>query len=1189
LAGIRKQPEFAVDDQIWFEPTKVNAATKGAKGAASENEGAAPVSAEPEGHRRTGMTIFCWMALLGTFCLCAAGQTVTMTDVSREREKLARAKGLTDAERNEISGLCEQAAQSLQQEIRWRVQQAGHTRTKAVLENELAAARVAAALPLTAPLPPPPSETSQQVEEELTRVRNERASRIKRRDELSKLQESLTLREDEITTRRAEIRESLQSIGDEKSVLSLASASPQWEQASRMVLQARSQSLEQELLALGTEREALDLRRQLIPLQREDYLLRLEADERLLGELRLRKASARMQDANKSLDSTVTRARVLAEGFPQLSTMAADITSRAMALWGPDGIEAKSDLTAVQSEQMSASLARFKEITASTLRRYQNSGLFSPASEWWPPRVEKFGNPVEVGVLLLGYSANEVVARRDVLRLEDEHNRAPAYETQLQQLVAASGKKPDDADLAEFKSRARSMLQLKRSVATEFLDDGRAYVNRLVEAHRVAAELLLAIRELQSFVFQHVLWARSITGPVLPSASDSARAFLWFFSPRSWSQIMAGFHSAKTLVLFWAAGPLAIFALFLFRGRLRRWFGAFRPNARKPGRIRSLLSSILLALLSALPVPLAIAYVGWVIGQVGEGVDLGRAIASGASSAARFLYLALLVRRMLADGGATDCLMGWSQEVRDSLDGGLRRLVFVFTPLCFVAAALAEGGMYFNGDSLVQSYHNSLGRLCFMVGVLSLLLIGRRTLKADGPVAKAIGEGLDAHGVVRARAARFGFTLACSLPFLLAFLGFYITAYLMVHNLLRTALWTIVLFLASSLLRQWRLDQEERVSASRSPQHEELARKADQQVRRLSSFGLALVWITGLFVIWSAALPALSMLKKVQLRPEFTVVQDRMPAPDKLPAAEEPAQAGNSETPPGKVAVAPVPEPAKTAQTVQPRQPLYLSEVLLAIFVGILTSMLVGNIPGLLQFTVFRRLELDVGGQYAVNTIARYFVIGVGILMVSGILNVNWSSIQWLAAALTFGIGFGLQEIFANFASGLILLLDRSIRVGDVVTVGNLSGIVARIQMRSTTVTLWDRSDMVVPNKEFITAKLVNWTLSNPDTRVDLKVGVDYGSDVELVRQVLLRVAHEHPAVLKSPDPPQVLLTEFSGSAIMFELRVFGMYSYGRPVLLDELYRAVVREFRKVGIVIAFPQLDVHLKAAPPAVSEPNS
>jgi potassium efflux system protein len=129
---------------------------------------------------------------------------------------------------------------------------------------------------------------------------------------------------------------------------------------------------------------------------------------------------------------------------------------------------------------------------------------------------------------------------------------------------------------------------------------------------------------------------------------------------------------------------------------------------------------------------------------------------------------------------------------------------------------------------------------------------------------------------------------------------------------------------------------------------------------------------------------------------------------------------------------------------------------------------------------------------------------------------------------------------------------------------------------------------MVVPNKEFITTKLVNWSLSYPDTRVDLKIGVDYGSDVEQVHAALIRIAQEHPAVLKSPAP-QVLLTEFGQGSILFELRVFGLYSYGRPVLLDELYRAMVTEFKKQGIVIARPHLEVQLNPDLPAAHETNS
>jgi potassium efflux system protein len=184
--------------------------------------------------------------------------------------------------------------------------------------------------------------------------------------------------------------------------------------------------------------------------------------------------------------------------------------------------------------------------------------------------------------------------------------------------------------------------------------------------------------------------------------------------------------------------------------------------------------------------------------------------------------------------------------------------------------------------------------------------------------------------------------------------------------------------------------------------------------------------------------------------------------------------------------------------------PLFLSDILKAILVGILALILVKDLPGLMEFLVFRGFDPDAGTKYTANTIARYSVMFLGMIAVSNILGISWSHVQWLVVALTVGVGFGLQEIFTNLVSGLILLLDRSIRLGDAVSIGQLSGRVARIQMRATTVTLWDRSEMIVPNKEFVTSKLVNWTLSFPETRVDVRVGVAYDSDIDLVRRVLM-------------------------------------------------------------------------------------
>jgi potassium efflux system protein len=193
---------------------------------------------------------------------------------------------------------------------------------------------------------------------------------------------------------------------------------------------------------------------------------------------------------------------------------------------------------------------------------------------------------------------------------------------------------------------------------------------------------------------------------------------------------------------------------------------------------------------------------------------------------------------------------------------------------------------------------------------------------------------------------------------------------------------------------------------------------------------------------------------------------------------------------------------------------------------------------------------MDSGARIAIATLVRYAAIIIGVSVAFSLLGISWSRIQWLAAALTFGLGFGLQEIVANFVSGLILLTERPVRVGDAVTIGNLQGQVARIQIRATTVTLWDRSEMIVPNKEFITTKLINWTLTDSRRRLDILVRVAYGSNLPLVKKTLMDVALANPNVLEDP-PSKVLLLEFGDDALK------GRTSHGhRPGVQGTRYRA---------------------------------
>jgi len=246
---------------------------------------------------------------------------------------------------------------------------------------------------------------------------------------------------------------------------------------------------------------------------------------------------------------------------------------------------------------------------------------------------------------------------------------------------------------------------------------------------------------------------------------------------------------------------------------------------------------------------------------------------------------------------------------------------------------------------------------------------------------------------------------------------------------------------------------------------------------------------------------------------------------------------------------------------------------------AIVVTVLARNLPGLLDLILRRRPSIDRGARVALTTLVRYTILIFGVSLVFGLLGVSWSKIQWLAAALTFGLGFGLQEIVANFVSGLILLLERPVRVGDAVTVGNLGGIVSQIQIRATTITLWDRSEMIVPNKEFITTKLINWTLSDSRRRSEIALRIAHGSDLDKVKETLVRIAREHPDVHDEP-PPHVLLIEFGDDAIKLELRFF--VDFGRGLgTKDELLAAIDREFRARGIEFATPRLDIAIPRRP--------
>lgn len=260
-------------------------------------------------------------------------------------------------------------------------------------------------------------------------------------------------------------------------------------------------------------------------------------------------------------------------------------------------------------------------------------------------------------------------------------------------------------------------------------------------------------------------------------------------------------------------------------------------------------------------------------------------------------------------------------------------------------------------------------------------------------------------------------------------------------------------------------------------------------------------------------------------------------------------------------------------------RPLTVEEVAFAVLVLAATAVAVRNVGALLDILLLQRLDVKADATYAIKVITRYLLTALGVVIAFRLLGIAWSDLQWLVAAMGVGLGFGLQEIIANFVSGLILLAERPVRIGDVVTIGDISGTVLRIRARATTVTDFENKEVIIPNKAFITGSVVNWTLTDRITRIKMSIGVAYGSDIAQVQGLLLRAVAAHPEVLREPAPGAFLVS-FADNSLAFEISAYVDSLDKRQRVEHELGIAIERVLRESGIERPLPKFDLNIRAA---------
>jgi potassium efflux system protein len=688
-------------------------------------------------------------------------------------------------------------------------------------------------------------------------------------------------------------------------------------------------------------------------------------------------------------------------------------------------------------------------------------------------------------------------------------------------------------------------------------------------------------------VDERLLWIPSLGRIRGDELQIESAAYAEFFRKKTLASL---YQDLLENSLLWVLAGLLFSYLIICRRKFRaklREYGTAAAKRNCTSFIPTVLS-LCYSLLIAAPIPLLV----WFVYGRASGSGCPQAAVDGLRSLGGFFTVMIFFRVLTQPGGLLVKHLRMDEKRVQVIRKGLNWFIPVMPLFLFFAIALPN-----------ESGANSGGRLTFIALVVILMILFEQVLR---PGKKLIyWQGRPSNRFAK---ACYGLALVVPLALIVgAVIGYYASVQELRIQVLMSVGQILFTLLVAGILYRWILVSRRRLAVEQAmkrravalaekekenkdaapgekPQNvasvEEVMASAvkvvevEEQTNRLVRAAAITVIAFGLLGIWRSAIPALSALDRVTLWEEKA-----QPAGDSRGLALP--------NPLSVIKTTEASEDRKSSSSAERENDansevshITLQDLFVSFVILLLTFVAAKNIPGLLELAVFRHMDLAPGSCFAFTTTMRYMIVVIGIIMAFGNIGIDWGKVQWIAAAVTLGIGFGLQEIFANFVAGLIILFERPIRLGDIVTIAGVDGKVTQIRIRATTVRQFNNRELIVPNKEFITGQLVNWTLSDNVLRTDIPVGIAYGSDTELARKLLLEAATNNPRVLKDPEPT-VVFDNFADSSLSFILRV---HIAGIEDLLpakSELHFTVDKSFREAGIEISFPQTDIHIRSIP--------
>lgn len=931
-----------------------------------------------------------------------------------------------------------------------------------------------------------------------------------------------------------------------------------WElEAEQKALSARQESLEQELLSFQTRMQLKKIQLSIFELQLRTANSRTQTLQELLSK-------KRVESAQKTEQTLTQQEQQFKDEHILLQQLAAKNTEL--------------------SKQSANTSEQFKKVEADTQEAATKTLELSESFRNTQLKIEIAGLSKALGQILLeekrrlpnannikasSPANDETIAEAGLRQIRHEEERRGLRD--INAYVKELTKNLDNEIAQSLEPELIELAEQRRELLNKAIEIDQAYVRALGELDFILRKYLAKANSYNEFLTEHLLWIRS--SPAVNASmlgATGSQLLELFLAP----QIKQLIEDAKRWSISNLGYWLLVLALIVFASRhtqLRTQLtGLSEPMQRlTTDRYMFTLKALILTLLHASVWPLILFISGHAIASTAEISSLTSALANALSGIAIILFSFSFLRKMCLPDGLAIAHFKWPKQDVNKVYKDLGRFLFIFIPIVTAADTVMN-----------YQFEASTGALPHIALALATISFGYCAFRL---INKKYGAMTIYHSrihktesnVLQKALVSLSILVPCALS-VAALMGYLYTAATLSLLLLTSILSIASLINVHQLIIRWLVLTQRKMAYKNAIERRDKARqkraeqsKAEQANGEQSSAPIesiedaieepqvdlnalsretkelinTLLFISSaiiLWLIWKEILPALGILEDIEVWENTQKVGDK-----------------------------------------EQLVPVTLFSLTIAVLIVILTFLVAKRLPALLEFTFLQRMQLSAGGRYTIRTLSGYTIVAIGVLSALSSIGASWSQVQWLVAALGVGIGFGLQEIVANFISGLIILFERPIRVGDIVTVGETDGVVTKIKIRATTIRNWDQKELLVPNKEFITNRLLNWSLSDQTMRLLVQVGVAYGSDVRKAMDIIIDIAKQHPHVIDDPAPA-VTFESLGDNALILYLRAYINNLDHRLPTTTDLNLEVYERLNEAGIVIAFPQRDVHLHTAGP-------